>query len=96
MSDDDAVCQYCGSDGYFEWELNDGKCKTCEVQDCNHPFSHRDRNYMGSNHQRARFEEVCVMCGCFREVRVAWQNKRIHHTKWDHDDVRQDEIPQED
>lgn len=51
---------------------------------------------MGSNHQRARFEEVCIACGCFREVRVAWYNNRIHYTKWTHDEVNQREIPQED
>ena len=96
MSDDMASCQYCGADGYFEWELNDGKCKTCEVQDCPHRQDQRDRNYMGSNHQRARFEEVCIACGCFREVRVAWANNRIHYTKWDHDEVSQDDIYQED
>lgn len=96
MADDSASCQWCGGDGYFEWELNDGKCKTCEVEGCRHPPSHRDRNYMGSNHQRARFEEVCIMCGCFREVRITWENNRVHRTKWGHDEVSQDDIPQED
>ena len=96
MSDDMATCEYCGDDGYFEWELNNGACKTCEVEACPHPKDQRDRNYMGSNHQRARFEEVCINCGCFREARVAWHNNRIHYTKWQHDDVPQDEIPQED
>ena len=96
MSDNTASCQYCGGDGYFEWELKDGKCKTCEVQDCPHDHRHRDRNYMGSNIHRARFEEICLKCGCFREARVAWEHNRIHYNKWDHDQVRQDEIPQED
>jgi len=96
MSDDMATCEYCGGDGYFEWELNNCACKTCEVEACSHPKDQRDRNYMGSNHQRARFEEVCINCGCFREARVAWHNNRIHYTKWQHDDVPQDDIPQED
>ena len=96
MSDDMAMCEYCGGDGYFEWELNNGACKTCEVEACSHPKDQRDRNYMGSNHQRSRFEEVCINCGCFREARVAWHNNRIHYTKWQHDDVSTDDIPQED
>jgi len=92
MSDDMASCQYCGGEDYFEWELNDGKCKTCQVNDCNHDLNHRDRNYMGSNHQRARFEEVCINCGCFRVARVAWHNNTIHYTKWQHDEVNQGDI----
>ena len=96
MSDDTATCEYCGGDGYFEWELNNGACKTCEVEACSHPKDQRDRNYRGSNHLRACFEEVCINCGCFRWARVAWHNNRIHYTKWKHDDVPQDEILQED
>lgn len=90
MSDDMASCQHCGGDGYFEWELDDGKCKTCIVQDCDHAMV--DRNYMGSNSHRARFEEICLNCGVFREIRCVWFNQKIIHGPWRHDEVREDEI----
>ena len=90
MSDDMAMCEYCGGDGYFEWELNDGKCETCIVQDCRH--TNLDATYSGSNHARARFEQVCIDCEVFREVLFYWDGRPTRFTPWNHDSVHQEDI----
>lgn len=35
-NDDDHSCEWCGSDGWLDFELDNGKCKICIVNDCNH------------------------------------------------------------
>lgn len=90
MSDDMASCQWCGGDGYFEWELKDGKCETCIVQDCRH--TNLDATYSGSNHARARFEQVCIDCEVFREVLFYWDGRPTRFTPWNHDDVNKEDI----
>ena len=35
-NDDEFECEWCGSDGWLDFELDDGKCKMCIVNDCNH------------------------------------------------------------
>ena len=35
-NDDECVCEWCGSDGWLDFELQDGKCKMCIVNDCHH------------------------------------------------------------
>ena len=29
-------CEWCGSDNWEEYELDNGKCKICVVNDCRH------------------------------------------------------------
>ena len=35
-NDDDYECEWCGSDGWLDFELQDGKCKMCIVNYCTH------------------------------------------------------------
>ena len=36
MSEDWVSCEWCGSDNWEEYELDNGKCKMCVVNDCRH------------------------------------------------------------
>ncbi len=36
MSDDWVSCEWCGSDNWEEYELDNGKCIMCVVNDCRH------------------------------------------------------------
>jgi hypothetical protein len=90
MSDDDAKCQWCGGDGYFEWELNDGKCKTCIVEDCRHEETYRE--YDNDDSHSARFQEWCVSCGVWRRITAIWATATIETGPWMHDEVRMEDI----
>ena len=35
-NDDECVCEWCGSDGWLDFELDNGKCIMCIVDYCNH------------------------------------------------------------
>ena len=36
MSEEECTCEWCGSDGWLDFELDHGKCKMCVVNDCHH------------------------------------------------------------
>ena len=35
-SEEECTCEWCGSDGWLDFELDNGKCKMCVVNDCHH------------------------------------------------------------
>ena len=91
MSDDDYTsCQWCGGDGYFEWELPDGKCKTCIVEDCRHTETYRE--YINDDSDLATFQDSCCTCGVYRKIRCIWFTRTIEFGPWMHDEVRMEDI----
>lgn len=85
MSDDEAMCEYCGGDGYFEWELLNGKCQTCIVEDCRHEETYRE--YMNDDSTSARFTETCCTCNVWRRISAIWATATIETGPWMHDEV---------
>lgn len=90
MTDEQASCQWCGGDGYFEWELKDGKCETCIVQDCCH--QRIERMLISDIGDEARFQESCIECGVFRITSANFIRRKLYSSPWNHDDVRMDDI----
>jgi len=95
MSDDDIRCTYCGAECYEEEMFDSEKCNQCHVQDCTHKLTTRE--YVGSNYHRARFQEICLNCECFREIRFYFCVRSTNtgytatHEDWEHDSINKED-----
>lgn len=89
--DDDTVeCEYCGGDGYLEWELKHGACQTCIVEACLHTEIYRE--YIDDDSKGARFQETCIECGVYRRILCNWSTMRCTYTHWQHDEINMEDI----
>jgi len=95
MSDDMCSCEWCGSDNWHEWELDNGKCKMCVVNDCRHSnidvASHE--LFLYSNNPRIIVDYVCLDCElCWTKTFKLENGVR---SKLTHEDVNTSDIYQD-
>jgi len=88
-------CEWCGSDNWLEWELDNGKCKMCVVNDCRHSNTDVASHelFLYSNNPRIIVDYVCLDCElCWTKTFKLENGVR---SKLTHEDVNTSDIYQD-
>ena len=88
-------CEWCGSDNWEEYELDNGKCKMCVVNDCRHSNTDVASHelFLYSNNPRIIVDYVCLDCElCWTKTFKLENGVR---SKLTHEDVNTDDIYQD-
>ena len=93
MSDDMCHCDWCGSDNWFEWELDNGKCKMCIVNTCHHHNQDTVSYEINYSPKTIDFHHVCLDCELSWTMTYKLENGK--RSKLTHEDVNTDDIYQD-
>jgi len=88
-------CEWCGSDNWEEYELDNGKCKMCVVNDCRHTNTDVASHelFLYSNNPRIIVDYVCLDCElCWTKTFKLENGVR---SKLTHEDVNTSDIWQD-
>ncbi len=93
MSDDWVSCEWCGSDNWEEYELHDGKCIMCVVNDCRHQNKDTVSYEINYSPKSIDFHHVCLDCEMSWTMTYKLENGT--RSKLTHEDVNTDDIYQD-
>ena len=93
MSDDWVSCEWCGSDHWEEYELHEGKCIMCVVNDCRHQNKDTVSYEINYSPKTIDFHHVCLDCELSWTMTYKLENGT--RSKLTHEDVNTDDIYQD-
>ncbi len=93
MSDDWVSCEWCGSDNWEEYELHDGKCIMCVVNDCTHQNKDTVSYEINYSPKTIDFHHVCLDCEMSWTMTYKLENGT--RSKLTHEDVNTSDIYQD-
>jgi len=93
MSDDWVSCEWCGSDSWEEYELDNGKCIMCVVNDCRHQNKDTVSYEINYSPKTIDFHHVCLDCELSWTMTYKLENGK--RSKLTHEDVNTDDIYQD-
>jgi len=93
MSDEWVSCEWCGSDNWEEYELHEGKCIMCVVNDCRHQNKDTVSYEINYSPKTIDFHHVCLDCELSWTMTYKLENGT--RSKLTHEDVNTDDIYQD-
>ena len=93
MSEDWVSCEWCGSDNWEEYELHEGKCIMCVVNDCRHQNKDTVSYEINYSPKTIDFHHVCLDCELSWTMTYKLENGT--RSKLTHEDVNTDDIYQD-
>ena len=93
MSDDMCSCEWCGSDNWHEWELDNGKCKMCVVNDCRH--TNNDIVSYDLDHYNNQIDVHHVCMDCELSWTYTYKLVKVKRSELTHEEVNTSDIYQD-